>query len=154
MRENAIWTNASTGKQYSCNYRNCTTDNYILKGTYLYHTGSRVYLSDDDVETGLMRKWVYYSTCQERIEQFNTAVQTFYLSQNLPATYSGRRGGEDFAEDFFAGDQRRIAYFSDKECEVVIRSTFLNQYLKPYGGVGASIWNALTCCFQCCRKRS
>jgi len=151
-KADASWKEPGTGRVYNCGYGSSTTvTDHIIKGTTLYHAGTKVVL-DDDVEMAALRGWVYFSTCKARCKQFSSEVQTFVLSQNLPAEYVGRQGGDEFATDFFGADPRRIAYFSDKECEVVIRSNYLNQYLERSASASKGIWYYLCCCLPCCRR--
>lgn len=149
-RDTATWKNASTGKVYNCTYGSCSNGDMILKGTYLYHAGTKVALgADRDEEAGLLRPFVYFSTVRERCAQFGGEIQVFQLSQNLPATYTGVRGGDEHAQDFFKINER-VAYFSNKECEVVIATRYLDQYLEHPTSIAGSIWYYLTCCLPCC----
>jgi hypothetical protein len=147
-KEDAAWTDPSTLIPHNCGYGTSTTaSNYIKAGTVLYHAGKSVL--DVDIESEGHWTWVHFSTCYARVAKFKRTIHTYALTQNLKATYAGPRGGEDYAKDFFK-DESNIAYFSNKECEVVIRSTYVDQYVAAASpGVLGSIWYYLTCC---CRR--
>lgn len=148
MRENASWTHGVTGKSYNCGYGKSSKDNLIFAGTKLYHAGSPVRLrEEEDIELGSLIKspFVFFSTCEARVRQFGGTMQVFELKKNLPATYSGKRGGFDQATEFFK-DVDNVAYFCDKECEVVIRTTFIDDYLKTPTSLSSALWYYLCCC--------
>lgn len=153
MRENACWTDGKTQKSYNCGFGQSSNGNLIFAGTRLYHSGSPVVLRDDvrddlellDLLEKGSSKFIFFSTCEERVIQFNKPVYAYELKTNLPATYVGKRGGFDAANDFFS-TLENIAYFSDKECEVVIRSTFIDAYLKKPTSLMSSLCYYLTCC--------
>ena len=148
-RESAQWQGSN------CNYGTCTAGNYVLAGTTLYHAGTPVRLRSENPDQPLLdpaypQPQCFFTTSRLRADSFGTSVQTFTLKQNLPALYAKTRGGRDFAEDLFRDGGDEIAYFSNKECEVVIQTNYLDQYLKKPEGVLTSIWYFLTCC---CRPR-
>ena len=133
-RENAAW------QSNNCGYGTSTAGNTVLAGTTLYHGGTPVVLGPDPELRSGLREWVYFSTCHARVAGFGGNVQTFVLTKDLPATYTKHLGGDEFAEEFFR-ERRRIAYFSNKECEVVIRTEHLDEYLRePYCVTGV-LWH-------------